>query len=30
MYEASKNLKFEQAGRYRDQLHQLKGQFMSR
>jgi excinuclease ABC subunit B len=30
MYEASKNLKFEQAGRYRDQLHQLKGQLMSR
>ena len=30
MYEASKNLEFEQAGRYRDQLHQLKGQLMSR
>jgi excinuclease ABC subunit B len=30
MYEASKDLKFEQAGRYRDQLHQLKGQLMSR
>jgi excinuclease ABC subunit B len=30
MYEASKNLDFEQAGRYRDQLHQLKGQLMSR
>jgi len=30
MYEASKNLKFEQAGRYRDQLHYLKGQLMSR
>jgi excinuclease ABC subunit B len=30
MYEASKNLKFEQAGRYRDQLHLLKVQLMSR
>ena len=30
MYEASKNLKFEQAGRYRDQLHHLKIQMMSR
>lgn len=30
MYEASKDLKFEQAGRYRDQLHQLKSQLMSR
>jgi excinuclease ABC subunit B len=30
MYEASKNLKFEQAGRYRDQLHHLKIQLMSR
>tara|TARA_B110000503_G_scaffold47321_1_gene77091 strand:+ start:2728 stop:4755 length:2028 start_codon:yes stop_codon:yes gene_type:complete len=30
MYLASKDLKFEQAGRYRDQLHQLKGQLMSR
>ena len=30
MYLASKDLKFEQAGRYRDQLQQLKGQLMSR
>ena len=30
MYLASKDLKFEQAGRYRDQLPQLKGQLMSR
>ncbi len=30
MYEASKNLQFEQAGRYRDQLHHLKNQLMSR
>ncbi|MCO4837642.1 MAG: excinuclease ABC subunit UvrB [Oceanospirillaceae bacterium] len=30
MYEASKDLKFEQAGRYRDQLHLLKVQLMSR
>ena len=30
MYEASKDLKFEQAGRYRDQLHHLKVQLMSR
>ncbi|MDC9720536.1 MAG: excinuclease ABC subunit UvrB [Gammaproteobacteria bacterium] len=30
MYEASKSLEFEKAGRYRDQLHQLKGQLMSR
>jgi len=30
MYEASKNLKFEQAGRYRDQLHHLKIHMMSR
>jgi excinuclease ABC subunit B len=28
MFEASKNLEFEQAARYRDQLHQLKAQLM--
>ena len=29
MFEASKNLEFEQAARYRDQLHQLKAQLMT-